>query len=149
MEGGVEERLRRVEELLQEVLERLEALEELLASLGGAAALAVRIAVLGETPIEAAVEQALRVLRAARLLGTVDPITEAVLEALSDCQPHSISEVTRRVKKLRGVASRETIRKRLQSLLESGVVVAQGSGTATRYTLSLCRGGRSERDSRS
>ena len=134
----MEERLQRVEELLREVLERLEALEELLAGLGGAPVLAVRIALLSGVPVAAAVEQALRVLEAARLLGRVDPITEAVLEALSDCQAHSISEVARRVKRLRGTASRDTVRKRLQMLVEKGVVRRFGEGNTARYTLSLC-----------
>ena len=136
--GGIGERLDRLEELLRLVLARLEALEELLGGLEEAAARAVRISLLSGAPVAEAVEQALRVLEAARLLGRVDPITEALLEALSGCEWLSVSEAARRVRRLRGTASREAVRKRLRMLVERGVVERLGEGTAARYRLALC-----------
>ncbi len=139
---GLEERLERVEELLRMVLARLEALEALLEGVERVAARAVRIALLFGTPVARAVEQALLVLEAARLLGRVDPVTEAVLEALSGCEELSVSEIARRVRRLRGSASRDTVRRRLQLLVESGVVEKRGEGVKARYRLSLCDGRR-------
>ncbi len=140
--AGVEERLEEVERLLREVLERLEALERLLYGLDSSAARAVRLAVAAGLPVARAVEASLRVLEAVSMLGRVDPVTEALLEALSTCEPLSVSEATRRVQRLRGAASRTTVRKRLQVLLERGIVVKKGEGTGARYLLASCSGAR-------
>ncbi|WP_048061571.1 helix-turn-helix domain-containing protein [Hyperthermus butylicus] len=62
----------------------------------------------------------------------------AVLEALAGCEALSVSEITRRVKALRGSASRTTIRSRLAALVEAGVVERLGNGVTARYRLRSC-----------
>ncbi len=137
MDGGVEERLARLEELLRRLEERLVRLEGILRGYSDLAAEAVRLAVLGNLPAIAAVEAARRLLAVARL-AEGDPVAEAVLEAMSNCEWLSVSEIARRVRRIRGSASRETIRRRLRLLLEKGAVVARGEGVKRRYRLASC-----------
>ena len=145
MEGGgpgdVGERLRRIERELAEIRALLERLETLLSMFSGAAGEAVRLASALSLPVEEAVRAAERLLEASsRLGGSPDPITLAVLEALSGCEQLSVSEIARRVRRLRGAASRTTVRSRLRVLVERGVVERlEGPGGRPRYRLRGCR----------
>ncbi len=67
-----------------------------------------------------------------------DELTRAVIEALADCQPLSISEVYRRVKSIRGKASRSTVASRLKELEKRGIAVNLGGDKRPRYTLRVC-----------
>jgi len=134
---SVEERLRRLEELLAEALQRLERLEELLGSMSEEAMIASRLAVAFSMPAMRAVEAARRVVEAYRFVS--DPISRAIVEALADCEPKSISEITRLVRELRGSASRRIVRERLRLLEERGVVVSEEHGSRRLYSLKLCR----------
>lgn len=139
----LEERLRRLERMLMDVLARLEAIEERLGELGGgdAAEMALRLVMAFSLPATAALEAARRVVSTVRALGGVDPLSRAVLEALSDCEPLTVSEVARRVRKIKGSASRRTVRERLAVLERRGAVVNLGSESRPRYVLRSCRGG--------
>ena len=133
---SIEERLRRLEELLAETLRRLERLEALLGSMSEEALIAARLAVAFSMPAVRAVEAARRVVEAYRAVS--DPISRAVLEALADCEARSISEVTRLVRGLRGSASRRVVRERLHALEEKGIVESEEAGNRKLYRLRLC-----------
>lgn len=136
--GGVEERIARLEEKLALVIEKLERLEELLASISAEAAVAGRLVTAFSMPATQALEAARRVL-ALSYTYTGDPILRAIIEALADCEPHSLSNVTRRVKSLRGTASRRIIRERLAYLAEKGVVTVEDRGNKKLYRLTVCQ----------
>ena len=138
---GLEERLDRIESVLRDVIRRLEELEKLL---GGyrdeveATRLAARLSATGIYPAYAAVEAARRILRVARHAGPLDPISRSVVEALSACEPATISEITRRVREIRGTASRRIVSERVKRLEERGLVVKLGEGPRPGYTLREC-----------
>ncbi len=134
------ERLERIERLLREVRESLEHLEGLLREAGLEASLALSIALGLSRPVLEALEAARRVAPLLEVLDA-DEVTRSILVVLALCEPLSISEVYRRVRRLRGRASRSTIASRLRVLEERGVVVNLGSGRRPRYTLRTCLGG--------
>ncbi len=134
--SSIEERLRRLEELLAETLQRLERLEELLGSMSEEALVASRLAIAFSMPAMRAVEAARRVVEAYRFVN--DPISRAIVEVLADCRPRSISEITRLVRGLRGSASRRIVREKLHLLEERGVVVSEDHGNRKLYSLKLC-----------
>lgn len=140
MPEKTEDRLRRVEELLAKVLARLEGIEAMLAALGitdETLSSAFRIATAFSLPAAAAIEAAKRTVEVIREVGAVDPISKAIIEALSGCEELSASEITRRVRAIRGTASRRIIRERLKKLERKGVVKRLGEGRL-RYALSRC-----------
>lgn len=135
-----EERLRRVEELLAKVLSRLEGIEAMLAALGitdDTLTSAFRIATTFSMPAAVAIEAAKRTIEVIREVGSVDPISKAIIEALAGCEELSTSEITRRVRAIRGTASRRIVRERLEKLERRGVVKRVGGGRP-RYVLSRC-----------
>ena len=134
---SLEERLARIEELLMQVLRLLQEVNESMKSFSDEAALAVSIALGLSKPVIEALEAARRVAPIIERLQP-DEITRSILEALADCKPLSISEVYRRVKQLRGRASRSTVASRLRNLEEKGVVINLGSEQRPRYTLTNC-----------
>ncbi len=139
-EESVEERLARIENLLKQLMERLERLESALStSAEGKVALEIaKLAVaLAIPPTEAALATA-RIVEASRKVGERDEVSIAVIEALSNCEPATITELERRVRKLRGKASKHTIRKRLEALLRRGIVVSIDRGSKKLYTLKQC-----------
>ncbi|BEP16670.1 hypothetical protein PYJP_00220 [Pyrofollis japonicus] len=140
MPGDAEDRLRRLEELVVEALRRLERLEALLGAMSEEAAIASRLTIVFSMPAVRAIEAARRIVEAYRYAS--DPISRAVLEALADCSPRSVSEITRLVRELRGTASRRIVRERLQRLVERGVVVPVEQGSRILYRLAYCEDSR-------
>lgn len=136
-EEAIEERLERLERLLLDAVRRLEKLEELLSSMGSEAAVAARLATVFSMPAYAAIEAARRITRLYPRVS--DPVSRAILEALADCEPHSISEVTRRVRGLRGTASRRIVRERLSILASKGILLVEERGGKKLYRLASCR----------
>ncbi len=137
----LERRLRRVEELLNDVINRLVTIEGLLKSLGLSSEelmTAQRLVMVFSLPAVVAIKAAERVMRSIRGLRTLDPISRAIIEVLSNCEELSVSEVTRRVKLLRGVASRRIVSSRLAKLLREGVIVNVGSESRPKYLLKVC-----------
>jgi len=140
LEGDVEERLSRLEEILVRVLARLESIEEYLKALGisdDVLSSAFKLVTTFSLPAAAALEASKRAIEAIRILGGVDSISKSVIEVLSSCEELSISEITRRVRALRGRASRRIIRGRLKVLEAKGVVVNVGS-KKPKYVLKSC-----------
>jgi len=129
---SLEERLRRIEELLSQVLERLERLEGLVAGASEEARVAVQLAVAFSRPIQDAVRAARIALKAfsrARESGVDDELSEAIVEALAMAgRPLSLRGLEREVRRIRGTASRAAIRSRLRGLEEAGVVRVERRG---------------------
>ncbi len=137
----LERRLRRLENLLNDVVNRLAAIEELLKSVGLKSeefTTAERLVMTFSLPAVVAIKAAERVIRSIKELGVVDPISRSIIEVLSSCEELSISRITERVRTLRGTASRRIVRERLRKLLRKGVVVNVGTGTRSKYMLKAC-----------
>ncbi|MCD6428715.1 MAG: hypothetical protein J7L12_03765 [Desulfurococcales archaeon] len=140
MGGDVEDRLKRLEDMLARVLSRLESIERYLRALGVSDDVlsgAFKLVTTFSLPATAALEASRRAIEVVRVLGGIDSISRSVIEVLSSCEELSISEITRRVRALRGRASRRIIRDRLKVLEEKGVVVNVG-GRKPRYVLKTC-----------
>ncbi|MEB3859605.1 MAG: hypothetical protein LRS43_00175 [Desulfurococcales archaeon] len=141
---SLEERLDRLEGMLRQVVRRLEELEELL---GGyrreaeATRVAARLALTGFYPVYVAVEAARRVIRIVESAGPLDPISRSIIESLSACEPLSVSDITRRVREIRGRASRRIVSERVKRLEDRGLVVRVGGRARPGYTLRECLGG--------
>ena len=134
----LEKRIERLEKALDEVLRRLEVLEELVRRSGADPRLlnvAAGLVAAFSTPAIAALEASRRTISVLRALGKADDITRAVIEVLSTCEELSISEITRRVRALRGTASRRIVRERIERLVKRGVVHRGSRGVI----LALCR----------
>jgi len=129
--GGPEERLVRIERLLETVLRKLQVLEEYLITSGAdpEASLAVELAMFFFLPAHKAVRMASKVMELARVAGISDPISIAILEvlAVSD-KPLTVSEITRRVRKVRGMASRRIVTERIRKLSDKGLVKVRKAG---------------------
>ena len=136
----MEERLERVERLLREVVERLERLEKALAlSADGRAAIEVaKVAIALALPPVHAARAVHRLLEISRSYGVTDEISQAVIEALASCEPKSITRIESDVRKLRGRASKHTIRKRISELERAGIVISIERGSRKLYTLKQC-----------
>ncbi len=132
--------MRRLEELLNEVIKRIEKIESYLESLDDEELRYARHLMIGlALPPLRALEASRRLI--SLLQGryyTIDKISYTILEVLADCKPLNISEITRRVKALRGKASRRTIREKLLQLEEYGLVINIGTSNRPRYILINC-----------
>ena len=76
-------------------------------------------------------------LSAIKNIGVYDAIDKAIIEVLSGCEALSILEITRRVKKLRGTASRRIIRERVKKLVDMGILAEVGE-KRVKYVLTSC-----------
>ncbi len=129
--SGAEERLARIERLLEVVLRKLQVLEEYLTMSGAdpEASLAVELAMVFSLPAHKAVRMASKVMELARMAGISDPISMAILEVLAvSNKPLTVSEVTRRVRKVRGMASRRIVTERIRKLSDKGLVKVRKAG---------------------
>jgi len=129
--GNAEERLARIEKLLEVVLRKLQVLEEYLTASGAdpEASLAVELAMVFSLPAHRAVRMASKVMELARMAGISDPISIAILEVLAvSSRPLTVSEVTRRVRKVRGTASRRIVAERIHKLSDKGLVKIRKAG---------------------
>jgi len=125
--------LTRIEELLKEVIERLKRLELLLTELGFKGVEEVRLA--GELsvglslPIVKALKAALRFTNITSKCKLTDDVSRSIVKVLASSEGKlTLSELTRKVKKLRGSASRKTISKRVKELSEKGIVKVERKG---------------------
>lgn len=122
---SLEERLRRIEEMLTMILERLERLERLTGTASEEARLSVEIALAFAAPVQEAIAAARMVAealsRADREMVN-DGITKAIVEALAVNGPMTLRGLEREVRRLRGTASRSVIRERLRRLEGLGIV---------------------------
>jgi DNA-binding transcriptional ArsR family regulator len=130
-ESSLEERLDRIERLLESLLAKVNDIERSLGLTSEELMLATMLAnTFGLSAIEA-VRAALRVKRALSRLKIVDPISRAILEVLSKGEWMSISEITRAVRLVRGRASRGVIRDRVKKLEEMGIVEVKRESNKT------------------
>ncbi|BES80878.1 hypothetical protein [Pyrodictium abyssi] len=134
---GLEEIARRLERV-EKMLEQLNAAVQELLQGGFIAAVgeAARLVAAFSLPAAEALEAARRTIAAARSIN--DPIAVAIVEALSTCEPLSISEITRRVRSLRGKASRNTVKQKLRLLIDADIVATVEDGKRPKYVLTLC-----------
>ena len=137
---SIDERLREVEELLRKVLKRLEGIEETLKLLGlsnEVISTALKLTITFSLPASKAIEASRRIIESIRTLGAYDAIDRAIIEVLSGCEELSISEITRRVRRLRGTASRRIISERVKKLVSRGVIIKLGE-KKPKYALTSC-----------
>ena len=126
--SGVEDNLKALNEKLERVMRRLDYMEAILTESRKYPELAQ---LMGDLRVGAALYgEPLKLIQ--RLLGvrrylerapeSRDEVSRIVLNALALKGPMNISQLTREVARERGSASRVTVRKRVQSLLEEGVI---------------------------
>ncbi|MEO3993190.1 MAG: ArsR family transcriptional regulator [Desulfurococcaceae archaeon TW002] len=130
--------LRRVEELLAYIVKKLERLEELLTTISNdpTYVMAVELTLYFSIPAQKAIKLARELVLLLRRLPEVDPITKAILEVLASSEGGiSISELTRRVRGIRGTASRRIIAEKVKLLESKGLVQVKRSGNIARVYL--------------
>ena len=138
----IEEQLRRIEDLLTMLLKRVEELERLAREVNPQAppiSLASRLMLALSMPALRALEAASAVLKLIPRLEAEDELTRTIVEALAATEGEvTISELTRRVKALRGKASRRIVAERVRRLHSKGLVSLRRSGN--RVYVRLVRG---------
>ncbi len=130
--------LKRVEELLEHIVRKLERLEELLTTLSNdpTYTMAVELTLYFSIPVQRAIKLARELVILLKEVPESDPITKAILEVLASSESGiSISELTRRVRKIRGTASRRIISERIRLLESRGVVEVVRSGNVAKIYL--------------
>jgi len=130
--------LKRVEELLEHIVRKLERLEELLTTLSNdpTYAIAVELTLYFSIPVQRAIKLARELVILLREAPESDPITKAILEVLASSESGmSISELTRRVRRIRGTASRRIISERIKLLESKGIVEVVRTGNIAKIYL--------------
>ena len=142
--SGIEDvvrKLSKLEDILRCILIKLEKLEELTRHLNPNINYLVRVAsemiVLFSIPPALALKAASRMLSIISRYGVLDDISKAIIEVLCVEDGISISELTRRVKEIRGRASRRIISGRLRILASSGIVVLERRGSRVLVKLNI------------
>jgi len=140
-----EDRIEELSKKLDEILRRLEALENSLSFLEELGFLPelMRLLFGGARLYSSQLRALRRVLAAERILrqlGPGDEISRCIIEALAEEGPMNISELTRAVRARRGKASRRIIRERLEALLEKGLVM-EVEGFGRRFDIRVDGGG--------
>ncbi len=122
-----EDRLERLEKLVETILYKLEQIESMLRSTGDPELMiAAELVSAFSLPAKKSLEAASIVMDIMKKIKLLDPISRAIVEVMSTCEPLTISEITRRVRELRGKASRRIIRERVKRLEEKQIVVQTG-----------------------
>ncbi len=67
--------------------------------------------------------------------GVKDPISRDIVKVLFERDGQNISQITDKLKEMRGTSSRRIVRERLKSLEEKGVVKSKGSAHSKDYWL--------------
>ncbi len=133
-----EDRLERLEKLVETILYKLEQIESMLRSTGDPELMiAAELVSAFSLPATKSLEAASIVMDIMKKIRLPDPISRAIVEVMSTCEPLTISEITRRVRELRGKASRRIIRERLKRLEEKQIVVQTGE-KRRHYILRKC-----------
>jgi len=138
----IEERLRRIEDLLTMLLKRIEELERLLRGVDPQVppiSLAGRLMLAFSMPALRALEVASAVLKLIPKVEAEGEVARAIVEVLAATEEEvTISELTRRVKTLRGKASRRVVAEKVRRLHSKGLVSLRRSGN--RVYVRLVRG---------
>lgn len=138
--SNVKDAVGRFEELLKVILKKLESIENKLKLLGSGSnevMIVSEILSLLSVPVSVAAIAAKRFLDVTKAY-RLDPISMDIVKILSICEGYSTSEITRRLRDLRGSASRRVVRERLRILEEKGIVVNKGSLSRPRFMLRKC-----------
>ena len=122
METNVLKKLNDLEKTLKDIEKRLENLEKVLNTDFYEVFLALELVQVLEIPVEKAVEATFEFRRIIKSSKNIDPIERIILEILAIEEWLSISEITRLVKRLRGKASRTTVRRKITKLEKRGLV---------------------------
>ena len=122
MEKDILEKLNDLERTLKDIEKRLENLEMSLNTDFYEVFLALELAQVLEIPVEKAVEATFKFRRIIKSSKNIDPIERTILEILATGEWLSISEITRLMKRLRGKASRTTIKRKVADLENKGFV---------------------------
>jgi len=144
---NLEERIKEIECLLRKIIERLQYLEKMLELSENDRKLierAMNLIINLSIPVSKALEAAYRISLVAKSIQNYDPISRSIIEALSTCEMLSISEIERRVRGLRGSASRRIISARIRTLMSLGIVIRSNNTTRPKYMLKVCQS--SEKD---
>ena len=146
---GIEEKLARIERLLNKVLERLEALERQSHLLGEEARLGTEIALAFSVPVQEAISAARRIVSATMYGGgeRLDGVSKAIIEALAVRGPLSLRGLEREVRRIHGAASRNTVKKRLSRLEELGIISVRREGRRMVISLASEEEGREDKGS--
>jgi DNA-binding transcriptional ArsR family regulator len=128
----IEERLRRIEDLLTMLLKRIEEIERLVREVDPQApsiSLAGRFMLVFSMPALRALEAASTVLKLIPRAGAGDELARTIIEALAATEGEvTISELTRMVRALRGKASRRVVAERVRRLHSKGLVSLRRTG---------------------
>lgn len=130
----IEERLRRIEEMLIVILRRIEELEHSLRTHNPQAAssisLAGRLMVAFSIPALRALEAASLILKLTSKVKVEDEISRAIIEVLASSEGEvTLSELSRRIRALRGRASRRIVASRVKELHSKGIVSTRRVGS--------------------
>lgn len=143
VEGNdAEELLYRILLKLEELSNRISRIEAYLNSLGlnqEVLRISLQLTAVTSKSIATTLEYAMRAWKVIEGLSGLCPISRSIIAALSDCSELSISDIYRRVKKLRGTASRRIISERVKVLESRGVVINVGTEARPKYVLKVCR----------
>lgn len=134
--SSVEEKIDRIEKLLAQVLNRLEQLENFFKALG-ISELDIIFDLISSLalPIQQAIKSAKTITYIVSRYSISDSITKTILEILAVEDGLSITEITRRVKKIRGRASRRIVTSRIRYLEDIGVVKTKRRGSTVKVYL--------------
>ncbi len=141
MSNSVEERVAELEEKVEYLFRKLRAIEKTIEALGinpEIVTIATRLILAFSTPATIALEASRRIVETIKTMGGRDDISLAIIEALGDCNPLTISELTRKVRTLRGKASRRIIRERVRKLIEANVLATVVEGRRVKVVLAKC-----------
>lgn len=127
--------------MLEDITSKVSKIESFLTKIGlnpDEAGLALNLSTLLSLPLNVAYEASVRTWRVLSRSKGLDPISVAIVQALSTCNFLSISETYRRVRAIRGKASRRIVAEKLRVLAKTGMVVEVKQGRRRRYTLAEC-----------
>ncbi|MEM4624571.1 MAG: ArsR family transcriptional regulator [Thermosphaera sp.] len=137
----LDEKIEVVIELLTRVLVKLEKLESEFNEVGldpGMYRIALEIATSFSKPLVDTLEIARRAYSVIASLTEIDSISRAIVYTLSTCDSYSISELTKKVREIRGTSSRRIISDRVKGLIARGIVVNIGSNQRPKVMLKSC-----------
>lgn len=137
----MDEKIEVIINLLKEMIAKLQSLEETM-SRAGLDPTYYQTAVLLSTsfslPFIKSLEAVRKIYSILSGLVSINPISKAILLSLSTCEPLSISEISRRVREIRGSSSRRIISDRINGLLIKGVIINVGNTHRPKFMLKAC-----------
>lgn len=137
----IKEAIERIILMLEDLINRVNRIESFLTKIGlnpDEAGLALNLSTLLSLPLNVAYEASVRTWKVLSKSRGLDPVSVAIVQALSTCNFLSISETYRRVRAIRGKASRRIVASKLRILAAAGIVAEVERGRRRRYVLAEC-----------